>query len=255
MDCENTSSVSSSINIEEKRSTSKLDAIRKIEIQIQKQWSDRKYFQADAPTQWTDNSNKYFVTFPYPYMNGRLHLGHTFSLSKCEFATGYQRLKGKHCLFPFGFHATGMPIPAGADKLKREIEEFGFPPQFPIEKEEDEGEQILNINGISNDTKIDNKAKGKKSKAIAKTGSEKYQWEIMRSIGIESDDEIKKFTDPQYWLTYFPPHVEQDLQMMGLKVDWRRSFVTTDFNPYYDSFIQWQFHHLKQGGKIRFGKR
>jgi hypothetical protein len=27
---------------------------------------------------------QYFVTFPYPYMNGRLHLGHAFTLSKCE---------------------------------------------------------------------------------------------------------------------------------------------------------------------------
>ncbi|CAF0961032.1 unnamed protein product [Rotaria sordida] len=43
--------------------------------------------------------------------------------------------------------------------------------------------------------------------------------------------------------------------MMGLKIDWRRFFVTRDRNSYYDSFIQWQFHHLKQGGKIRFGKR
>ncbi|CAF5129807.1 unnamed protein product [Rotaria sp. Silwood1] len=52
----------------------------------------------------------FVVTFPYPYMNDRLHLGHAFSLSKCEFAVGYQRLRGKHCLFPFGFHCTGMSI-------------------------------------------------------------------------------------------------------------------------------------------------
>lgn len=50
------------------------------------------------------------ATFPYPYMNGRLHLGHTFTLSKAEFAVGYQRLKGKRSLYPFAFHCTGMPI-------------------------------------------------------------------------------------------------------------------------------------------------
>ena len=36
---------------------------------------------------------KYMVTFPYPYMNGRLHLGHTFTICKCEFSVGFQRLK------------------------------------------------------------------------------------------------------------------------------------------------------------------
>ncbi|CAF1404093.1 unnamed protein product, partial [Adineta steineri] len=250
---ETISSVSLSTNTEEKRSTVKLDTIRKIESDIQKQWSDKKCFQVDAPTEWTDNKDKYFVTFPYPYVNGRLHLGHTFSLSKCEFAVGYQRLRGKHCLFPFAFHATGMPIPAGADKLKREMEEFGYPPKFPVEEDENtkEDEQT----STTNEAKIENKAKGKKSKAAAKTGSEKYQWEIMRSIGIETDEEIKEFTNAQHWLQYFPPHVKSDLQKMGLKVDWRRSFITTDINPYYDSFIQWQFHHLKQNGKIQFGKR
>jgi leucyl-tRNA synthetase len=50
------------------------------------------------------------VTFPYPYMNGRLHLGHSFSLSKAEFAAGFERTQGKKVLFPFGFHCTGMPI-------------------------------------------------------------------------------------------------------------------------------------------------
>lgn len=36
-------------------------------------------------------------------------------------------------LFPFGFHCTGMPIKACADKLKREMEDFGYPPVFPID--------------------------------------------------------------------------------------------------------------------------
>lgn len=82
-----------------------------------------------APRQ--SNDEKFFVTFPFPYMNGRLHLGHTFSISKAEFAVRYQRLKGKKVLFPFGFHCTGMPIKACADKLKREIETYGCPPVFP----------------------------------------------------------------------------------------------------------------------------
>jgi leucyl-tRNA synthetase len=58
-------------------------------------------------------------------MNGKLHLGHAFSLSKPEFSVRYQRLRGKNVLFPFGFHVTGMPIKACADKLKREIQLFG----------------------------------------------------------------------------------------------------------------------------------
>ena len=42
---------------------------------------------------------------------------------------------------------------------------------------------------------------------------------------------------------------------MGLHVDWRRSFITTDANPFYDSFVRWQFVKLKERNKIKFGKR
>ncbi|KAI6861803.1 leucyl-tRNA synthetase, partial [Hortaea werneckii] len=38
-------------------------------------------------------------------------------------------------------------------------------------------------------------------------------------------------------------------------VDWRRSMVTTDANPYYDAFVRWQMNRLKEMGKIKFGKR
>lgn len=48
---------------------------------------------------------------------------------------------------------------------------------------------------------------------------------------------------------------EADLRSMGLKVDWRRSFITTDANPYYDSFVRWHFLTLKDRDRVKFGKR
>ena len=170
-------------------------------------------------------------------MNGRLHLGHSFSLSKADFAAGYQRLRGKRVLFPFGYHCTGMPIKASADKLKKEIELYGCPPQFPVEEAGSNG--TINV---------------KHSKVAVKTGGAKYQWSILQSIGIP-DEEIPKFADTAYWLEYFPPKCHEDLNRFGLHVDWRRSFVTTDVNPFYDSFIRWQFNKLRAKNHIRFGKR
>lgn len=59
------------------------------------------------------------------------------------------------------------------------------------------------------------------------------------------EDEIPRFTDPLVWLQYFPPRGRKDVTKFGTAVDWRRSFVTTSVNPFYDSFIRWQFNTLK----------
>ena len=59
---------------------------------------------------------------------------------------------------------------------------------------------------------------GKKSKAAAKAGTAKYQWQIMHSLGLK-DEEIKKFADADYWLDYFPAHCKSDLQAMGPAVN------------------------------------
>ncbi|XP_039265438.2 leucine--tRNA ligase, cytoplasmic-like [Styela clava] len=240
----------SSDNVERK-GTFKLKALREIETRVQKIWNEAKVFEENAPS--PDSSErrtpKHFVTFPYPYMNGRLHLGHTFSLTKCEFAVGFERMLGKKCLFPFGLHCTGMPIKACADKLKREMEMYGYPPNFPEFNQSCEKSEKQTAESI-----IKDKAKAKKSKAVAKSGIMQYQWQIMECLGLK-DDEIKHFSDPEHWLKYFPPLAKSDLQSMGLKVDWRRTFITTDANPYYDSFVRWQFLTMKDRGMIKFGKR
>ena len=62
----------------------KRDAIRNLELEVQAYWESEKIFEEDAPTDGrvSTSQEKYFATFPFPYMNGRLHLGHTFTLTK-----------------------------------------------------------------------------------------------------------------------------------------------------------------------------
>ncbi|KAL6050311.1 leucine--tRNA ligase, variant 2 [Balamuthia mandrillaris] len=240
---------------EKKVSFAKRDFLLAIEEEMRQEWAALNPFEMDAPAENEEKDPKFMVTFPYPYMNGRLHLGHTFTLSKAEFAAAFQRLQGKRSLFPFGFHCTGMPIKACADKLKREIEQYGNPPVFPAEVEAEAVEEPSEKKEESSTTVIVTETfHSKKSKAASKTGKAKYQWEIMKGMGVP-ENEIPNFADAEYWLTYFPPLAMQDMQKMGCSVDWRRSFITTDVNPYYDSFVRWQFETLKDLGKIEFGKR
>jgi isoleucyl-tRNA synthetase len=91
-----------------KPKTGKRDALRANEIEVQKQWEEAKVFEADVDT----TKEHFLVTFPYPYSNGHLHLGHAFSLTKAVFRAQFERHMGKNVLFPFAFHCTGMPIQA-----------------------------------------------------------------------------------------------------------------------------------------------
>lgn len=146
---------------------------------------------------------KWFGTFPYPYMNGPLHLGHAFTAAKVEFTARYKEMKGFNVLFPFGFHCTGTPIHAMASKLSR-------------------GDKIVAA--------------------------------ILTASGVK-EDEISEFTDPAKWVSYFPQKGMHDMKKMSPMVDWDRSFYTTSLNPWYDSFVRWQFNKLKSLGYIEFGTR
>lgn len=201
----------------------RFNRLREMELEMRGVWEadPARYTQADAPEDYSSmtmeekNDSKYLVTFTFPYMNGFLHLGHAFSLSKAEFAARYKKQRGKRVLFPFGYHCTGMPIQAAANRIKRELAE--------------------------------NKIKS--------AGGEKLtQYEILQQLGLP-EAEIPAFKDPEHWLDYFPPRGTADLKSFGIYADWRRSFITTAKNPYFDSFIRWQFNLLKEEGYVEYGKR
>lgn len=225
----------------------------------QQKWEEMKLFETERKVDEDGNERpKFMVTFPYPYMNGRLHLGHAFSLTKAEFTARFQRLLGKNVLFPFGFHCTGMPIQAAANKLKKELEVYGNPPVFPDEVDEEASKEApKKEDAKSAESEIASKSKGKRSKLESKGLESKkkkvYQYDIMKMMVPE--DEIAEFADPVKWLNYFPPYGISDLKAFGSCIDWRRSFITTSENSYYDAFIRWQFNKLNEGGRIKFGKR
>ena len=81
------------------------DLLVDIESRVQQRWEAAQIWETEAADAKTRKpEEKYLATFPYPYMNGVLHLGHAFTLSKVDFECQYQRLKGKNVLFPFGYH-------------------------------------------------------------------------------------------------------------------------------------------------------
>lgn len=62
----------------------KVTVIKNIEKEIQAYWEKHNLHETSTVGIKQSPDEKFFATFPYPYMNGRLHLGHAFSASKCE---------------------------------------------------------------------------------------------------------------------------------------------------------------------------
>ena len=62
---------------------------------MQALWKEEKPFEVDAPDDMSQEQyvfrgvgdRSFMATFPFPYMNGMLHLGHAFTATKAEFAT------------------------------------------------------------------------------------------------------------------------------------------------------------------------
>ena len=171
--------------------------MKKIGNKWQQKWAEAKVYERDPDPK----KPSYFATFPYPYVNGSVHLGHGYTIMKVDAMIRYKRMKGFNAWFPQGFHATGEPIVGQAKRVK---------------------------------------------------ARDKIALFTLKKFGVK-DEDIPKFEDPTYMARYFVDLMRKDLKSVGLGIDWRAEFVTTDLTPTYSKFITWQYLRLRDLGFVGKG--
>ena len=80
-----------------------------------KVWNEKHVFDSEP----VPGKKKIFVTFPFPYMNGPLHIGHCFSSTRCDVYSRFKRMQGYNVLFPWAWHWTGESIPGMSYRLSQ----------------------------------------------------------------------------------------------------------------------------------------
>ena len=86
-----------------------------IEKKWQNRWEKSKIFEADPDL----DKDKIFITIPYPYASGPLHIGHGRSYVNGDIFTRFYRAKGYNVLLPMAFHITGTPVLAISSSIGR----------------------------------------------------------------------------------------------------------------------------------------
>jgi leucyl-tRNA synthetase len=97
-----------------------MEFLKRIEEKWQKNWENAKIFEADPDP----HREKFFITFPYPYMNGPLHVGHTFTASRIDAYARFKRMQGYNVLFPWAWHWTGQPLAGASERIAKGDEEL-----------------------------------------------------------------------------------------------------------------------------------
>ena len=86
----------------------------KIEKKWQRRWAKDKIFEADPDPK----RKKFFLTVPYPYVNGALHIGHGRTYTIGDLIARYKRMQGFNVLFPMASHMTGTPVQGMVDRVR-----------------------------------------------------------------------------------------------------------------------------------------
>ena len=92
-----------------------MSQMKQTEEKWQKNWEAARVFEADPDP----HRKKMLVTFPYPYMNGPLHVGHTFTATRVDVYARFKRMQGFNVLWPWAWHWTGQPLLGASERVAK----------------------------------------------------------------------------------------------------------------------------------------
>jgi len=90
---------------------------------IESAWRDRWREAGTHEADPSEEGEPTFITVPYPYPSGGMHIGHARTYTVPDVHARYRRLQGDNVLFPIAWHVTGTPIIGAVERLKKGEEE------------------------------------------------------------------------------------------------------------------------------------
>jgi len=86
---------------------------------VEERWRDRWQEEGTYEADPDEAGEPTFVTVPYPYPSGGMHIGHARTYTVPDVYARYRRLQGDNVLFPIAWHVTGTPIIGAVERLKK----------------------------------------------------------------------------------------------------------------------------------------
>ena len=66
-----------------------------------------------------DRDENFVIDTPPPTVSGKLHIGHAFSYTQCDFIARFWRMYGKNVFYPIGFDDNGLPTERLIEKVHK----------------------------------------------------------------------------------------------------------------------------------------
>ena len=96
---------------------------QELEADWRERWAETgKYEPEPALSADPDDEESTFITVPYPYPSGGMHIGHARTYTVPDVYARYRRQQGDDVLFPMAWHVTGTPIIGAVERLEKREE-------------------------------------------------------------------------------------------------------------------------------------